>query len=167
MSDEEYEFKKGLERGKAGRSSAYGLLDTDLGDSSAAKNARRRGWEAGSSMHAATEVLHDRLEVRSTNYPDEDEDDDRHEKSGNSNESFPWALAIAYCVIAAGAYFLMGKVATWSLVWWICLLVLLAGIPLWWTLAVVLFVGWLYLMGIFIALAILVGLVQYFSSNFY
>jgi hypothetical protein len=67
----------------------------------------------------------------------------------------------AYLVVVAGAFFLIQKVATWSFVWWLCVLAIAAGIPLYVAAAYAAF--WLMVAGF--ALMALIGIVSHFIKN--
>lgn len=70
---------------------------------------------------------------------------------------------LAYAGVVWGAWELMDHVARFSFVWWLCILALLAGIPLYMAVAYVAF--WLAVAAI--AIAIIVSLIQYFFQNPY
>jgi len=71
--------------------------------------------------------------------------------------------AIAYIGVVWGAWVLMDHVTQFSFVWWLCVLALLAGIPLYIAAAYVAF--WLAVAAFVLAIVIL--LIQYFLQNPY
>lgn len=86
--------------------------------------------------------------------------------SGSSSDNTGVFLvlgAIAYIGVVWGAWVLMDHVTQFSFVWWLCVLAILAGIPLYIAAAYVAF--WLLVAAIVIS--IVIWLVQYFVQNPY
>lgn len=72
-------------------------------------------------------------------------------------------LGLIYLGLLAGAIFLIKVVATWSLVWWLCVLVIISGIPVF----IFIFLGSLVLIAALTVLAIIISLFEYFAGNLY
>ena len=72
-------------------------------------------------------------------------------------------LGVAYLAAVWGAWTLAGKVATFSLVWWLCALVIVAGLPVYIALAYV----WFYLAVAFVVLSVLFWIVKYLIGHPY
>ncbi len=163
MSDEKYEFDKGLERGKEGRSELYGWFESDVFVSKAGRKARERGYEAGAAARQTAESIAERGHKKHGSGNSRTYKSSSSGGHGSFSSTAFFVCAIAYLFVVAGAIFLIGKVATWSLVWWLCVLAILAGIPIYIALAYAAFWVMIGLMG----LLLLVTLVQHFANNIY
>lgn len=164
MSREEREFKSGFERGSAGSAEKYGLFESDIGDSSAEKAARRRGFEAGQQARGTAKAIAERL--RESGRGDRSESTYSSSSSSSSGTDFGIKLVLgglAYLVVVAGAFVVIQKVATWSFVWWLCVLAIVAGIPLFIGLLHVLF----YITIAGLVVSIIVAIIDHFVRNPY
>ena len=166
MPSEDREFERGQERGLAGESDRYGAMESfasDLFDSASEKSARRRGFESGKHARAVgDEVAKNQRQARGSS--------GQHTFSygGTSFSVNTSTLLIGgpiYLGLVLGAITLleMEAVAEGSLVWWLCILVGLAGLPL----AFALLAVGICVMIVYGVFTFIVGVLKYFIQNPY
>jgi hypothetical protein len=159
-SSEGREYEKGEYRAK------HGIGNPDVFfESNSDRAARQRGYEATKAAMAAADAIgrgrsagesRERSPVTSTR--------SSSSSSGGSDSATGLVIGAAvYLGLVAGAFVLIQKVATWSLVWWLCALMIVAGIPVYIALAYAAF----WLMVALFGLLVVVLLIDHFSKNLY
>jgi len=71
----------------------------------------------------------------------------------------------AYIFVVIGAIFLMQNVATWSFVWWMCVVIIFIGIPICIVMTVALF-WYVFLVGVMLVIGMVIfSIIQHFIRN--
>lgn len=162
MSDEESQFKDGQDRGLAGKASSTPLDIFTMFDSLKSKAARKRGFESGVANKALADSLRaNRSDASSTSGTSWISG--RTFGAGELSGAAQLVLGLIYLGLLAGSFFLIQVVATWSLVWWLCVLVIISGVPVF----IFIFLGSLVVIVALTVLALVVALFEHFAGNLY
>jgi hypothetical protein len=162
MSTDGEPFKTGLARGMAGKTTAQSVVDVDhFFDTAADRAARQRGFEAGAAARATAEAIGALPESHGGSGGSSYSGSSHSGQGGSSN--WPLVGMAIYALMVIGAFFLLKVVKTWSLVWWLCVLVIATGIPIY----IALFYVGLWVIAGLVVLWLLLYAIQHFANNLY